>query len=172
MFKKAIIVALLLCMLAICFAGCGNSSTKSPSASASSITAQISESSSNASRSSGSTPAQSSETVFGAPDVVNVKSGSGSVIGTSANFYASKAECTKENLATWCIEYVNNSKDNWCVIVFSDDPDHGVYANNGLIEIGVGLTKDESDGSYEISSEDNTTVYMYDSKANDLIEIE
>ena len=157
MSMKTIAIVALGCILASGLVGCGNSSASKVSSAQSSE--QISESSSEESHIS---------TVFGDPQIVNVLSGSGSVIGTSSVFHAPKSDCTKENLEKWCAEYVQDSTDNWCVIVYSDDSDHGVYANNGMVQVGVGLEKDDNDGSYMVSESDESTLYVYDQKTKTL----
>jgi len=162
MVNKIMALAIVAGILAFGLAGCGNSSasnvSSSSEASAQSAT-QVSESS--------SAEIQDS-TVFGDPQIVNVLSGSGSVIGTCSIFHAPKSDCTKENLEKWCAEYVQDSTDNWCVIVYSDDSDHGVYANNGMLQVSVGLEKDDNDGSYMVSESDESTLYVYDQKTKTL----
>lgn len=121
------------------------------------------------SESASSSEASGSAAVFGDPDIVNVTSGGGSSIGTNAIFHAAKADCTLENLTTWYNEYVKNSADNWCVIVFTDDDAHGVYANAGMVQMGVGLDK-QTDGSYMLGDDSGATFYVYDSDASALKE--
>lgn len=130
-----------------------------------------SESSSSASSAAASASSESEgaaaqdATVFGEPEVVDVLSGDRSkVVGTSANFYAAKADCTEEKLAQWYGEYVDGSGHNWCTIVFTDDPAHGVAARAGMVEVGVELEKDD-DGSYGEVGSEGATVYVYESGA-------
>ncbi len=153
--KLAIVLAA--AVLALCLAGCGGSASKASSASASA-----------AASASASSASAAAATVFGDPEVVEVKSGGGETIGTSANFYAAKADCTEENLSAWYADYAKDSKDKWCVIVFTDDASHGVYCNNGMVQVGVGLEK-EKDGSYMLAdSSGDTVTYVPDSSTGGL----
>lgn len=159
MSKRAIaIVAAVVVVAAIAFGGSGNSGASSSGT----VPANTSASSASAS--------VEVATVFGDPEVVNVMNGTGDrSIGTSANFRAAKADCTPENLATWYGQYVKDSKDNWCVIVFTDDERHGVYANAGMVQVGVGLDE-QDDGSYMLCDDAGSTFYVYNSNTGELEE--
>ena len=183
MVKKSIAVIALAGALALGAVGCGSSSntpstssTASLSAPPASTSSSIASSEAVSSGSAASASSKSSEaqaaTVFGDPQIVTMKSGSGEAIGTCSNFYAAKADCTKENLTDWYFDYVQNRTDKYCVIVFSDDPSHGVYAGNGMIEVGIGLEKDENDDTYSTISSNGSIVYFADSSAKELIEVE
>lgn len=102
-------------------------------------------------------------TVFGSPEIVSLKSGSGSGgVGTCAVFHADSSECTEENLNTWYREYVKDSSDNWCVIVYSDNSSMGVYASSGMVDANVYLDKN-SDGSYSEGDDSEAIFYIYSS---------
>ena len=84
------------------------------------------------------------------------------MIGVCAVFHANSSQCTEENVATWYEEYVRFSAEDWCVVVYDDEPTHGVYArNDGLVEINVGLEK-QYDGTYMEGDDSEASFYMYD----------
>ena len=150
---KAIALAAFVGIVAFSFVGCGSSS-------ASNASSESASSSQSAAQSSKTVSAESqSLTVFGVPEVVNQRSGSGSVIGTCSNFYASKDDCTLKNLAKWYSEYVKTSGDNYCVIVYDEDDEYGIAASAGIVRTDVALEKD-TDGTY-LATETPETKYYF-----------
>ena len=101
-------------------------------------------------------PHATANTVFGLPDQQPVSSGSGGNLGTVAVFSASSDECTRENLETWCNQYVRWGLDNWCVIEYTDRPGYGVYAMGDLIEADVQL-----DADHMLVDDSEETAYIF-----------
>ena len=156
MIKRAVAISALVGVLAFGLIGCGNSAATQKTSSAASVEPQ-------------QESASSDSYIFGEPEIVDVMNGSNTKsIGTSSIFYAPKKDCTLENLAKWCDEYVMKSGDNWCVVVYSDDQNRGVYANKTMVVVNVGLEQDENDGTYSMVDSENADRYIYDSKTKTL----
>ena len=151
---KQLIAVLVAVMVFFSLGGCGsNADSSSSSSSASPQTVEA---------------PKAKETVFGTGSRIISKSGSGQMIGMSAVFHADSSLCTEENVATWYEEYVRYSAEDWCVVVYDDDPTHGVYAtNDGIVEINVGLEK-QYDGTYMEADDSEASFYMYDKKTKTL----
>lgn len=96
-------------------------------------------------------PHATANTVFGFPEQVDAG------VGTVAVFQASSDECTKENLETWCNQYVRWDLDAWCVIKYTDKPGYGVYAIPNLVEANVQL-----DSDYMLADDSEETAYVFD----------
>ena len=96
-------------------------------------------------------PHATANTVFGFPEQVDAG------VGTVAVFQASSDECTRENLETWCNQYVRWGVDAWCVIEYTDRPGYGVYAIANMVEANVQL-----DSDYMLSDDSEETVYVFD----------
>lgn len=157
---KAIALAVFAGILAFGFVGCGSSSVSKASSDSASPSQSVSQSSESVNAES------QALTVFGVPEVVNQRSGSGSVIGTCSNFYASKDDCTLKNLAKWYSEYVKTSGDNYCVIVYDEDDEYGIAASAGIIRTDVALEKDV-DGTY-LATETPETKYYFVKNSGEL----
>lgn len=142
----------LIAMMAGCASSSATSSAKESKSSVSSISAAVSSSSD--STKTGVT----ADTVFGYPEQKKASSGSGSNIGTIAVFHADSSDCTIENLETWCNQYVRWGLDNWCVILYTDKPGYGVYANESFVDANV-----EIDNDYMEGDDSEATFYIFSS---------
>lgn len=140
---RRLIVPALLAALVLC--GCSSA----PSSSAPSSTSE-------APPSSASRVSATADTVFGFPEQIEVKSGSGEPIGTVAVFSAASSDCTVENLELWCNQYLRWGLDNWAVIEYSDKPGHGVYGSGDMVEVGVSLASD-----YSLGDDSDAVLYVF-----------
>ncbi len=78
-------------------------------------------------------------------------------------------KCTEENLEDWYFNYVDKHNYNWCMIIYTDKDDNsGVYANVGMVEVGVIFEKDKY-GDYYLGSSENSTMYTADDTDNSLL---
>ena len=109
---------------------------------------ESSASASSASASSASRVSATADTVFGFPEQMEVKSGSGEPIGTVAVFRAASSECSAENLELWCNQYLRWGLDNWAVVEYTDKPGYGVYGSGDMVEVGVSLAPGYSMADY------------------------
>ena len=112
--------------------------------------------SSEAPASSASRVSATADTVFGFPEQIEVKSGSGDSIGTVAVFRAARSECSAENLELWCNQYLRWDMDNWAVIEYTDEPGHGVYGSGSIVEVDVSLASD-----YSLDDDSGATLYIF-----------
>lgn len=139
-------------MFSLALVSCSSGSSQSSSSASSVQSASVS------SFSPGYTKA-TADTVFGFPEQFEVKSGSNSSIGTVAVFRTSSTNCTKENLETWCNQYLRWELDNWAVIQFTDKPGYGVYASNPIVEVGVKLASD-----WSLADDSDAVFYVFSSE--------
>ena len=110
------------------------------------------------------------ETVFGIPERVISKNGSGQMIGLCAVFHADSTDCTDESLATWFDEYVRFSAEDWCVVVFGDKPGYGIYANNEMVDANVRI-EENSDGTYSESDDSEAVFYVFSKDKQSLVRL-
>lgn len=149
--------AALLLAATVVLGGCSSAAPSTPSTS-SADTASSSENVEEASNTLSRTSA-TADTVFGYPTQYEVKSGSGSDIGTVAVFSASSSDCTVENLELWCNQYVRWEADNWCVIEYTDKPGLGVYANATLIIVDARIADD-----YSLEGDEGSKMYVFEAE--------
>ncbi len=148
-----------ICVLAFLFTGCSSATTLHSSAASSSTGASIAASTMSLSSSATSDRVSAAaDTVFGFPEQVKTSSGSGSNIGTVGVFYAHSSECTDENLEKWFNQYVRWGLDNWCVIMYTDQPGFGVYANSTYAEANVPIGSD-----YMLGDDSDAVFYVFSS---------
>ena len=102
------------------------------------------------------------DTVFGFPEQMEVKSGSGEPIGTVAVFRAASSECSAENLELWCNQYLRWGLDNWAVVEYTDKPGYGVYGSGDMVEVGVSLAPD-----YSMANDSDAVLYVF--SADDVV---
>ena len=155
---RKLAVVLFAVAFSVFLVGCSSQAATSSTASrASSTSASASTSVDTSSR-----PTATADTVFGFPEQIDVKSGSGNSIGTVAVFRANSGECTVENLELWCNQYLRWGLDNWAVIAYTDKPGYGVYGSGSIVEVGVELKADHS-----LGDDSEADVYVFD--ADDVI---
>ena len=123
---------------------------------------ESSASASSASASSASRVSATADTVFGFPEQMEVKSGSGEPIGTVAVFRAASSECSAENLELWCNQYLRWGLDNWAVVEYTDKPGYGVYGSGDMVEVGVSLAPD-----YSMANDSDAVLYVF--SADDVV---
>ncbi len=80
-------------------------------------------------------------------------------IGEYSIIRIASEEATEEALADWYFNYVSQNNFNWCMILYTDKENIGVYANNGLVEKDLPFEEDEY-GDYSVGSSDNSTLYV------------
>lgn len=64
---------------------------------------------------------------------------------------------TDESLADWYFNYVLNNDFNWCMILYTDKNNEGVYSIEGLVEKDVVFDKDEF-GDYSLGDSSHATI--------------
>ena len=64
---------------------------------------------------------------------------------------------TDENLADWYFNYVLNNDFNWCMILYADKNNEGIYSIEGIVEKDVVFDKDEF-GDYSLGDSSNATI--------------
>lgn len=79
-------------------------------------------------------------------------------------------QITEEILADWYFNYVEKNDFNWCMILYTDRENEGVYAIAGIINKDVKFNIDEY-GDYSLGDSTNGIIYVPDSE-NTLKEIQ
>lgn len=80
------------------------------------------------------------------------------IISSSSVIEIDSSEVTEEALNDWYYNLVKKGFCSYYVIVYKDDPNHGVYSSGGYVDVNVLLEKDEK-GVYSVSDTDETITY-------------
>lgn len=147
--KKAIVTAAIVSMTAIGLVGCGNKGEKHEDAT--SATQTVKEET--------KTPSKFNLTKM------DIRTGSGSVIGQEGITRASSLDVDEAYLNEWYKEIVKGGDCKYYVIIYIDKRNgnevSGVYATpSGVVEKDVTLTKDDK-GIYSVTSDNAKTVYTW-----------
>ena len=109
--------------------------------------------------------ASSEGTIYENAEILDLMTGDGSKVNGSMSLVkASQADCTEEALADWYFNYVEkHSECNYHIIVYSDNPEKGCYANGfGFIQKDISLIQ-EADGTYYTGDDAGVTYYEVNS---------
>lgn len=104
------------------------------------------------------------DNIYADAEIVDLMNGLGTEkIGTISVSKATQADCTDDALSDWYFNYVkNNSGCNYHIIVYSDNPQKGVYTlGKGFIQKDTALTA-EKDGTYSLGDDAGSTYYTVD----------
>lgn len=107
---------------------------------------------------------KANNSIYTDAEIVDLMNGLGTEkIGTISVSKATQADCTDEALIDWYFNYVkNNSGCNYHIIVYSDNPQRGVYTlGKGFIQKDTALTA-EKDGTYSLGDDAGSTYYTVD----------
>lgn len=126
--KRLLIVLLVMAML-FSVTACGNSEPEEKSASA-----------------------DGDGHIYSAAEVVDSLSGGGQKIGEVSIVKIDSASVTDEALEDWYFNYVLKNDYDYCLIVYTDQQNIGVYAKHGWVEKDVPL-EPEQDGAYTLAGE-------------------
>lgn len=72
-------------------------------------------------------------------------------------------QVTEEILVDWYFNYVEKNDFNWCMILYTDKENEGVYAITGIINKDVKFNIDEY-GDYSLGDSTNGITYVPDSE--------
>ncbi len=72
-------------------------------------------------------------------------------------------QVTEEILVDWYFNYVEKNDFNWCMILYTDKENEGVYAITGIINKDVKFNIDEY-GDYSLGDSTNGITYIPDSE--------
>ena len=95
---------------------------------------------------------------------MDIRTGSGNVIGQEGITWASSLDVDEAYLNEWYKEIVNGGDCKYYVIIYIDKRDGnkvtGVYASSGVVEKDVILTNDGG-GTYSLTSSNGGSVYTW-----------
>ena len=103
--------------------------------------------------------------IYSNAEIVDLMNGFGTEkVGSITVSKALQSDCTDEALAEWYFNWVQRNGDcNYHIIVYSDNPTKGVYANHAAAFIQKDITLiDEDNGVYSIGDDAGSTYYSVD----------
>lgn len=104
----------------------------------------------------GSVSAETSESaeghIYSDAEVVDSLSGGGQKIGEVSIIRAASSDVTDEAIEDWFFNYVQKNDFDYCLIVYTDRENEGVYSSGSMVSKDVPL-EEASDGTYMTAGE-------------------